>query len=161
MNVRYDMVACYAVRPGERPGDYEFLLLRRAPGEFMAGAWSVVRGTSEAGETAHAAAVRELREETGLAPGEFYQLDTVDVFYLAAGDTIWHCPGFCAIVGREAEVVLNEEHDAYRWVERSRIAEEVLWPGERNQLAELCREVLDNGRAKPYLRIRVEGALGK
>ena len=153
MNVRYDMVACYVVRPGEAGGEHEFLMLRRSPGEFMAGAWSVVRGTSEAGETAWGAALRELREETGLVPREFYQLDTVDVFYLAKGDTIWHCPAFCALVGRDAEVSLNPEHDAVRWVPRPRIEAEVLWPGERVQLAELCRTILDDGPAKAYLRI--------
>src|SRR5687767_13020487 len=98
------MVACFVVRRAPTPGGHEFLLLRRAAGEFMAGAWAIVRGTREVGETAPAAALRELREETGLAPVEFYQLDTVDVFYLAVGDTIWHCPSFCAIVAHEHEV---------------------------------------------------------
>ena len=153
MNVRYDMVACYVVRRDESGSGHEFLLLRRSPGEFMGGAWAVVRGTREAGETAVAAALRELREETGLTPREFYQLDTVDVFYLAAGDTIWHCPGFCAIVDRGAEVVLDPEHDDHRWVARSRIEQEVLWPGERTHLAELFRAILDDGAAKPHLRI--------
>jgi dATP pyrophosphohydrolase len=155
MNVRYDMVACYVVRPGPGGVGHEFLLLRRAPGEFMAGAWAVVRGTRDEGETGPAAALRELREETRLTPREFYQVDTVDVFYLARGDTIWHCPGFCAVVDRDTPVVLNDEHDAYRWVERSRIADEVLWPGERVQLAEVCREILDDGPAKRHLRIAI------
>jgi dATP pyrophosphohydrolase len=149
------MVACYVVRPAADGAGHEFLLLRRSPGEFMAGAWSVVRGTSEPGETAWAAALRELREETSLVPREFYQLDTVDVFYLAEGDTIWNCPGFCAIVDPGATVMLNDEHDAYQWVDRSRIADEVLWPGERAQLAELFRAILDDGPAKPYLRIEL------
>ena len=155
MNVRHDMVACYVVRPGPAGNGHEFLLLRRAPGEFMAGAWAVVRGTREGAETAWQAALRELREETGLTPVEFYQLDTVDVFYLAAGDTIWHCPGFCAIVDREAAVVLNREHDAHRWVDRSAILGQVLWPGERTHLSELCREILDDGPAKRYLGIKL------
>ena len=156
MNVRHDMVACYVVRPGPGGVGHEFLLLRRAPGEFMGGAWAVVRGRRHQGETAWATALRELREETDLVPREFYQVDTVDVFYLAAGDTIWHCPGFCAIVDRDAQVTLNEEHDAFRWVDRSRIAGEVLWPGERTQIAELCRETLDDGPAKPYLRVHFQ-----
>jgi hypothetical protein len=49
---------------------------------------------------------------------------------------------------------LNPEHDAFRWTPRSRINSDFMWPGERAQLAEACREILDNGPAKPYLRIR-------
>ena len=153
MRLRYDMVNCYVARPGEAGGPHELLQLRRAPGEPLAGAWAIVRGGIEEGETAWEAALRELREETGLRPLEFYQLDTIDLFYLAAGDGLWHVPGFCALVSREAEVVLNEEHDAFRWTPRARIDADFLWPGERSQLAELCREILDEGPAKPYLRI--------
>jgi dihydroneopterin triphosphate diphosphatase len=136
-------------------GGHELLQLRRAPDEVLAGAWTPVRGGIEKGETAWQAALRELREETGLAPLEFFQLDTIDLFYLVAGDSLWHVPGFCAVVGRDAEVVLNEEHDAHRWTPRARIDADFLWPGERQQLAELCREILDDGPAKPYLRIRM------
>ena len=155
MKLRYDMVNCHVVRPGERSGTYEFLQLRRAPTESLGGAWAVVRGGIEEGETAWHAALRELFEETGLKPLEFYQLDTIDLFYLVAGDTLWHAPGFCAIVGRDAEIVLNDEHDAIRWVPRERVDADFLWPGERNQLAELCREILDEGPAKPFLRIKL------
>jgi dihydroneopterin triphosphate diphosphatase len=154
MNVRFDMVACFVVRSGAKPGTHELLQLRRAKNEFMAGAWSTVRGVVEAGETAWAAAIRELKEEAGITPVEFYQLDTVDTFYLHGDDTIWHCPGFCALVGRDVTVTLNSEHDQFRWVDRSEIDRQFLWPGERAQLAELCREILDNGPAKQYLRIR-------
>src|SRR5947209_7645875 len=111
MKVRYDMVCCFVVRPGAA-GGHELLQLRRSPGEYLAGAWSTVRGRTEEGETAWAAALRELREEAGMTPTEFYQLDTVDVFYLWADDTLWHCPGFCAVIDRETPVVMNEEHDA-------------------------------------------------
>jgi dATP pyrophosphohydrolase len=156
MKVRFDMVACFIVRPDAAGRSHEFLQLRRAPGKYLGGAWSTVRGKIEGDETAWAAALRELREEAALVPVEFYQLDTVDIFYLHGDDTLWHCPGFCAVVGRDAEPILNEEHDALRWVARKDIDAEFLWPGERAQLAELCREVLDNGKAKPYLRITLK-----
>ena len=155
MNVRFDMVACFVVRRGEAPGSQELLQLRRAAGDFMGGAWSTVRGTVEPGEAGWAAALRELREETGITPHEFFQVDTVDIFYLHGDDTIWHCPGFCAVVDRDVEVILNAEHDAFRWTDRSRIDPDFLWPGERAQLAEVCREILDNGPAKTYLRIEL------
>jgi dihydroneopterin triphosphate diphosphatase len=153
MNVRHDMVACYVVRPGGPGAAAEFLQLRRSPGEYLAGAWSTVRGKIEAGEKAWQAALRELREEAGIAPIEFYQLDTVDIFYLWGDDTLWHCPGFCAVVAPDVTITLNEEHDASRWTRRDEINAKFIWPGERAQLAELCREILDNGPAKSYLRI--------
>src|SRR5947199_2648652 len=116
MRIRYDMVCCFVVRPGEGAGPHELLQLRRAKDDYMGGVWSTVREKVEAGETAYGAALRELREEAGIAPTEFYQLDTVDVFYLHGDDTIWHCPGFCAVVPRDVKVTLNPEHDAFRWV---------------------------------------------
>ncbi|HZL36188.1 MAG TPA: NUDIX domain-containing protein [Tepidisphaeraceae bacterium] len=153
MNVRFDMVACYVVRPPDGNTPAQFLQLRRSPGKYLGGAWSTVRGKIEGDEKAWQAALRELREETQIVPLEFYQLDTVDIFYLSGDDTLWHCPGFCALVAPDVKVTLNEEHDASRWTPRQRIEQDFIWPGERAQLAELCREILDNGPAKPYLRL--------
>src|ERR1700712_1053775 len=116
MKVRYDMIACFVVRPDSSGALSEVLQLRRAPHEFLGGAWSTVRGKMEAGEKAWESALRELREETGLRPRAFFQLDTVDVFYLHGDDTLWHCPGFCAVIDRADTVTLNDEHDAMHWV---------------------------------------------
>ncbi len=129
--------------------------MRRAAGDFMGGSWQTVYGKIEAGEKAWQAALRELREETGLAPIEFYQLDTVNTFYLAATDEIWHVPMFCAIVDSQAGLRLNEEHDAVRWVPREEVIEAFIWPGEKAALVELFREILDAGPAKPFMRIRL------
>ena len=99
--------------------------------------------------------MRELREEAGLTPLEFYQLDTINQFYLVTGDCVWHVPGFCALVGRDATITLNEEHDDHRWIARDRAMTDFLWPGERKQVEELSREIVDNGPAKNYLRIKL------
>jgi dATP pyrophosphohydrolase len=149
------MVTCFAVRPDASGRHGEFLQLRRAKGEFLEGAWGAVHGRIERGETAWQAALRELREEAGLAPLEFYQLDTINQFYLVAGDCVWHVPGFCALVGRDATVTLNEEHDDHRWIPRDRAMTDFLWPGERRQVEELAREILDEGPARGYLRIKL------
>jgi dATP pyrophosphohydrolase len=153
VNARYDMVTCYVVRPVPDGTLRELLQLRRAKGEFLEGAWGAIHGRIEKSETAWQAALRELKEEAGLAPLEFYQLDTINQFYLVAGDCVWHVPGFCAVVGRDAAVTLNEEHDDFRWIDRSDADRHFLWPGERRQLEELAREILEDGPAKAYLRI--------
>jgi dihydroneopterin triphosphate diphosphatase len=152
MRVRYDVIQCYVVRAAYA-GGHEFLQLRRCPEDFMGGSWTSIYGGIVEGETAWQAAKRELMEETGLTPLEFYQLDTINTFYLAKDDSVWNCPGFCAVVPAEADVQLNEEHDAFRWVAREQYLAQLLWPGERAACAELCREILDNGAAKPFLRI--------
>jgi dihydroneopterin triphosphate diphosphatase len=152
MQVRYDMVVCYIARP-VAAGGWEFLQLRRCAGDFMGGTWQTISGGIEGDETAWQAAIREIREETGLTPQEFYQIDHVEAFYIASRDTIWHRPGFCAIVPADSLVRLNEEHDDHRWIRREEVDQEFIWPGERTALAEVCREILDNGPTKPYLLI--------
>lgn len=60
------------------------------------------------GATAWEAALRELAEETGLAPSHFYHLDAVESFCIPAEDAVLHCPAFAAEVSSDAVVRLNE-----------------------------------------------------
>jgi dATP pyrophosphohydrolase len=156
MNVRHDKITLFIVRATDaKASDYEFLQLRRSDDEFLAGTWAIVRGGVEQGEAYSAAAVRELREETGLSPRELYRSGTIESFHTQDDDTLWHSVVFCAVVERDDEPRLNEEHDAFRWTPRARIALETLWPSERAVLSDVIREILDNGPAKSYLRIQL------
>lgn len=158
MNVRSDMVAVYVVRPDATGGSHELLQLRRAAGDYMGGTFQTVSGTSEPGETASQAALRELREETGLAPAEFYRLGSCETFYIPAGETVWLCPAFCAVVARDARVALNDEHDDLRWVPVAGAEDFFMWSSQWPSLDEIRRVILGNGPAKPHLRIDVESA---
>ncbi len=62
-------------RPG--PSGPDFLLVRS--GRW--GHWGVAKGHIEAGETPHEAAVRELREETGLHPGRWIEGFDAELHY--------------------------------------------------------------------------------
>jgi len=153
MNIRYDMISVYVIRPAAT--SHEILQLRRAQNDYMGGTWQTVRGTMEANETAWQAALRELKEETGLTPTEFYKLSLLEIFYLTHDETIWHCPAFCALVAADANVILNEEHDAARWLPIESAAKDFMWPAEPQAIAELTREIINTGPAKPYLEIKL------
>jgi dihydroneopterin triphosphate diphosphatase len=155
MRERNDMVVCYIVRPTADGASHEFLQMRRRADDYMGGTWQTVYGTSEAGETAWQAALRELHEEAGLSPTEFYRIDCVQTFYTAVNDTLWHAVPFAAIVRREDEVRMNEEHDAARWIARDAINDAFMWETDRACIGLLCRDVLDGSAAKPYLKIEV------
>lgn len=147
----HNMIACHVVRPSLN--SFEFLQLRRSADDYLGGTWQIVRGRCLEGELAWKAALRELDEETGLRPAEFYKLSLMEQFYLIPGEAVWHVPSFVAVVLADARVRLNEEHDAFRWVPRDQIDAETMWAGERLVLAEVFREILDNGLSKPHLRV--------
>ena len=150
------MTACYVARPTADGQSHEFLQLCRRAGDYMAGAWTTVYGTSSEGETAWQAALRELREESGLSPREFYQLDFVQTFYTALNDTLWHAIPFIALVARQDELTLNEEHSSHRWVTRDRVDELFLWESDRASIRSACRDILDGSSAKQHLKIEVK-----
>lgn len=120
---------------------FEHLQLRRSPGRYMAGVWSLVRGGIEQGETAQQAALREMREETGLAPlpGQYYRLGTVETFYTSEHDGIWMCPFFVAFVADDAMVTLNPEHTDFRWVPDARMDDALTFPNEHLLLGDVRR----------------------
>ncbi|HEY3235476.1 MAG TPA: NUDIX domain-containing protein [Polyangiaceae bacterium] len=153
MQARHDMVTVFVVRRDEHGRSHEFLQLYRAQGSYMAQTWQIVRGGVERGESYVSAAIRELREETGLAPTEFYRLGTVESFYTAIDDTLWHSVAFCALVGREQPVVLNQEHTDFRWVSRDRIEKCTMWSSELELFRDVCRTILDDGAGKAFLWI--------
>jgi dATP pyrophosphohydrolase len=154
MNLRHDLIQCYVVRPaGAALASHEFLQLHRRPGQLMGDTWQPVTGRIEPGETAIAAARRELKEETGLVPVEFYSVEAVQTYYMAADDAVWFAVPFCAYVRPDAQVILNEEHDQYRWISRDRAAERFFWSADRRAVAEICVTLLDNAPAKAFLRI--------
>lgn len=155
MKVRHEMVLVVVVRPDESGRSHEFLQLKRAATDFMGGTWQFIRGGMDPDESAIAGALRELDEESGLYPREFFRLSSVESFYTPPDDTLWHAVAFCAIIGRDQPVRLNEEHDDFRWIHRDKIVPYLMWGSERQLLTELYCDILDSGPAKEYLRIEL------
>jgi len=152
MNIRHDMISCYVIRKDAAGSAWEFLQIKRRDGDFMGNTWQIVYGGIEPAETAWQAALRELKEETGLTAAELYRLEPVDIFYIAPQDTLWHCVQFAAIVDRAAVVTLNEEHTAARWLTERDAREQFMWLANRQAVDHLIT-LMNDDPAKPYARI--------
>jgi len=75
--IRVGVVDVFVLR--RRGEEWDALVLERAPGVRCPGAWETVHGMIERGERPEDAAVREVREETGLAVDRLYNV-TVQPF---------------------------------------------------------------------------------
>lgn len=149
-----DIVDVHVFRPAAR--GVEFLQLRRAPGSALGETWHNVMGHIEPGESALQAALRELREETALAPLELWQLEGVNTYFLARRDAIMMCPVFAARVAADAAPQLSAEHAAHRWLPGADAAAEFLWPGQRQSVREVLAIIVGKHASEPLLRIRAE-----
>ena len=115
-------------------GEWEVLVLRRSAHGRNPGSWETVHGTIEPGETPVQASLRELREETGLAPERFYNLSRIEGFYQHRTDELAIIPAFAAVVAAGAAPRLSEEHDAFVWLAPDEATRRFTWPRERRAL---------------------------
>ena len=146
--LRPDIVAVWIFR--RRDDALEVLLLRRAAGRFLQGMWQCVTGSIEADERATAAALREVREETGLGPEEieaFYDLDMVNSFYEPKADAVLAEAVFALRVRASAVVAISPEHDDLRWVPPDGARRLLVWPAWRTAVDRIEEDLADAGRA--------------
>jgi len=115
---------------------YRYLLLRRAPDNSYPGIWQPVAGKIKPGETAWEAGLRELKEETGYIPQNFYALDHVSTYYLQTEDHIIHVPAFIAEVDYK-NPLLSGEHDAFKWLLLDEALKAASWAPYRKALASI------------------------
>jgi dATP pyrophosphohydrolase len=157
-DARVMIVDVYVLRfPGGRPRRApDVLLLRRAAGGRSPGSWETVHGHIMDGEEPVAAALRELREETGLSPERLYNLSRVESFYLHARGVVALIPAFCAVVPPDAAVAISAEHDRSEWLDPDEAAVRFAWPREARALADALRLLGggDAGAVEDVLRVR-------
>jgi len=119
------VVSVYVCKKEDDRGRY--LLLKRKS-KYMYGLWQQVSGKIKKGETGWQAAIREIKEETGLVPESLYSADVVESFYEANQNCVNIIPVFVAFVGGDSKVVLSSEHSEYKWLAAEEAIEHVSFP---------------------------------
>ena len=142
--VRVALIDLYVLRGAGR--DLRCLVLRRARGTRCTGAWEVVHGHIEDGETPVEAARREMHEETGLTPSRLFNVSRVEAFYQHRTNEVALVPVFAAFVDDAAEPALGTEHDAAEWLTPDEARARVAWPREARAIEDIVR-MLGTGSA--------------
>lgn len=132
-------VNCYGVAAIIIKDDRILLLRRTGP---LKGTWCYVAGKIEASEKAWQAALREIKEETGLIPSEFYSADIQEQFYEIGKDSIWIAPVFVGYILDKQEVKINEEHDDFKWVTIEEAFQMFSFPGQRKIIEHIEKEFI-------------------
>jgi 8-oxo-dGTP pyrophosphatase MutT (NUDIX family) len=135
----------YLIAP--QPDGWRILTLQRSLTTRCPTAWETVHGRIERGEEPEQTAIREVREETGLAVERLYSV-CVQPFYLHKTHTVELSVCFAAFVTPGAPVVLGEEHSRYEWLTPEAALDRFVWPRERSALREMM-QLLDTGDAGP------------
>ena len=115
-----------------------------------AGYCQFVAGGGEGEETFTEAALRELREETGITAGSIIQLETISsvpksFFRSHAGrKDIYVIPEYCfAVKLTDEEIKLSSEHTEYSWERYGSARDMLKYDGNRTALWELDEKIRD------------------
>ena len=150
--VRVGVVDVFVLR--RRGGEWDALVLERAPGVRCPGAWETVHGRIEPGERPEDAAIREVREETGLQAERLYNI-TVQPFYLHQQSAVMLAVVFAAIVP-DAQIRLSSEHTRGEWLPIAEAEQRFAWPRERANVRDAAQLLSggDAGRVEDVLRVK-------
>ena len=138
-----------------RPSSWHVLLLQRATNTRCPGSWETVHGHIESHEPPESAAIREVREETGLNVDRLYNV-TVQPFYLHRYKAVQLAVVFAAFVAEPSDVTLGPEHQQSEWITVDHALARYTWPRSRAALNDIV-DLLHTGDAgvvDDVLRVR-------
>ena len=129
-----------------------YLLLRRSWDEkIYPNLWQFVTGSIEKGETAWAAAGREMMEETGMKPNVLWVVPYVNPFYDPAWDSVNLMPLFAAEVGEDRDPILSPEHESFAWLSYEKAMSRLVWPGQKRGL-EIIHDFIAKGKNSEHIK---------
>jgi dATP pyrophosphohydrolase len=132
MRIVSELIEAHIFRKSKK--GIEFLLLKRSPETIYPEIWQMVTGKMNMGEPAYKAALREIKEETGLIPEKLWVAPNVNSFYDHIDDTISFLPVFAGKVSPDSKVVISEEHSEFRWASPANTKKLLAWPGQKKSI---------------------------
>ncbi len=132
----------------------QFLVLQRAQDEKLyPGLWQIVTGTMKKNESALRAAMRELKEETGLSPKRCWTIPYVDTYFDNAKDTIQFVPVFAVELDSSVVLHLSKEHQGFEWLCYEDARKRLVWPGQRHSMEIVHEFIIGNTEAARLVEI--------
>ncbi len=143
MKISTNYIEAHIIRECE--GKIEFLLLKRASYQWFPDLWQMVSGKIKDGEKAYQSALREIKEETGIEPKQFWILPNISSFYLYEDDSVNLVPVFVGKADFNSEIKISSEHSEYKWVSGKEAKELLAWPGQRKSV-DIIEECFDSSK---------------
>jgi dATP pyrophosphohydrolase len=132
-----------------------FLVLQRAKEEkLFPGLWQIVTGTMKKNESALKAAIRELKEETGLSPKRCWTIPYVDTYFDLIKDTIQLVPVFAAELDSSSPLQLSTEHQRFEWLRFEDARKRLVWPGQKHSMDIVHEYIVGNKEAARLVEIK-------
>jgi len=151
--IKVRVVDCYVYRRTDN--GIVYLLMKRNLNKIYEHLWQGVAGKIEEGETSSEAAIRELKEETGLSPVNMFVADHVSKFYEVHGDRINLVPVFGIEVDSEI-INLSEEHISYKWVDINEALNTLVWNGQKKGIQTVHDMVINNDDRMIWSKVEIK-----
>ena len=129
-------------------------MLKRNEKKLYEHLWQGVAGKIEKNEEAWQAAIRELKEETGLKPTKMFVADHVSQFYEKHGDRVNLVPVF-GIEVDSLDVILSDEHIEFKWVNFKEAFETLVWNGQKKGIQTVYNMVSNNDERIRWTTIEI------
>ena len=151
--IKVRVVDCYVYHRTDN--GIVYLLMKRNLNKIYEHLWQGVAGKIEEGETSSEAAIRELKEETGLSPVNMFVADHVSKFYEVHGDRINLVPVFGIEVDSEI-INLSEEHISYKWVDINEALNTLVWNGQKKGIQTVHDMVINNDDRMIWSKVEIK-----